>query len=68
MAFDDRDNSMKIGDIVLPDYPGYRLDWRSDWPDYMLGIIVEEIKCNTFIIMSPLGFKEVNLEYLVVII
>ena len=59
---------MKVGDIVLPDFPEHRVDWRADWPDNMPGVIVEESPWNTFIVMTPLRAEDVNIEYLVKVI
>ena len=35
---------MKVGDMVLPDFPTHRKDWREDWPDDMTGVIIEKTK------------------------
>jgi len=59
---------MKVGDMVLPDFPEHRADWRGDWPDDMTGVIVEETKWGTYVIMTPLRAEEVNIEYLVAIV
>ena len=59
---------MKVGDIVLPDFPAHRADWRSGWPDTVAGVIIEETAWNTFVVMTPLRAEEVNSEYIVVVI
>jgi hypothetical protein len=59
---------MKVGDLVLPDFPEHRADWRDDWPDDMTGVIVEETKWNTYVVVTSLRTKEVNIEYLVKVI
>ena len=59
---------MKVGDLVLPDFPVHRNDWRGDWPDDMLGVIIEETPWNTYVVMTPLRAEEVNIEYLVEVI
>lgn len=59
---------MKVGKTVLPDFPEHRDDWRTDWPDSMIGVIIEETKWNTFIVMTPLRAEEVNIEYLVEVV
>jgi hypothetical protein len=59
---------MKVGDLVLPDFPLHRDDWRSEWPDNMSGVIVEETKWETYVIMTPALVQEVSIEYLVALI
>lgn len=59
---------MRVGDLVYPDFPENRLDWRAEWPDNLLGIVVEETKWNTFVIMTELKSEEVNIEYLVALV
>ena len=59
---------MKVRDMVLPDFPGHRKDWRRDWPDNMTGVIIEETKWGTYVVMTPLRSEEVNIEYLVEVI
>jgi hypothetical protein len=56
---------MKVGDIVLPDFPEHRNDWRQGWPDDLPGVILEVTPYDTFIVMTPLRAEEVNIEYLV---
>ena len=59
---------MKVGKMVLPDFPGNRSDWRTDWPDDMPGVIIEETQWNTFVVMTPYRAEEINIEYLVEIV
>ena len=59
---------MKVGDMVLPDFPDHRKDWRSEWPDHMTGVIIEKTKWGTYVVMTPLRSEEVNIEYLVEVI
>ena len=59
---------MKVGDLVLPDFPSHRLDWRSDWPDDMIGIIVEEPVRHCYKVMTPVQQEDVNIEYLVKVV
>ncbi len=57
---------MKVGDMVLPDFPEHRHDWREDWPDDQIGIIVkEDLRGTLFVIMTPTYLEEVNIDYLV---
>jgi hypothetical protein len=65
MSLASDEDDMRVGDMVLPDFPEHRTDWRSDWPDNMLGIIIEETPWDTFIIMTLLRAEDVNIEYLV---
>ena len=59
---------MKVGDIVLPDFPEHRVDWRSDWPDHIPGVIIEESPWDTFTVMTPLRAEDVSIEYLVQVV
>lgn len=59
---------MKIGSLVLPDFPEHRDDWRHDWPDDIPGVVLEVTPYNTFVVMTPLREEEVNIEYLVALI
>ena len=59
---------MKVGDMVFPDFPTHRNDWREDWPDDMAGMIIEETGWSTYVVMTPLRSEEVNIEYLVELI
>lgn len=59
---------MNVGDMVLPDFPEHRSDWRAEWPAHMTGVIVEETKWSTYVIMTPLRAEEVNIEYLVAVV
>ena len=60
---------MKVGDLVLPDFPTYRTDWRDDWPDLTPGVIVEEhFRGKLFTVMTPARVEEVSIEYLVQVI
>lgn len=54
--------------MVLPDFPSHRSDWRTDWPDDMTGVIIEETKWKTYVVMTPLRSEEVNIEYLVEVV
>ncbi len=59
---------MKVGSMVIPDWPANRHDWREDWPENMAGVIIEETKWNTYVVMTPFRAEEVNIEYLVEIV
>jgi len=59
---------MKVGDMVLPDFPAHRNDWREDWPDNMTGVIIEETPWDTYVVMTSLRVEEVNIEYLVEVV
>ena len=59
---------MKVGDMVFPDFPVHRDDWRAEWPDHMTGVIIEETKWNTYVVLTPFRTEEVNIEYLVAVI
>ena len=60
---------MKVGDMVFPDFPPHRDDWRKDWPDKTVGIIIEEhFRGKLFTIMTPTHKEEVCIDYLVEII
>lgn len=59
---------MNVGDMVLPDFPTHRNDWREDWPDNVAGVIIEKTKWDTYVVMTPLRAEEVNIEYLVEIV
>ena len=57
---------MKVGDMVLPDFPAHRSDWREDWPDNTVGVIVEEhFRGKVFTVMTPGRLEEVAIDYLV---
>tara|TARA_B100000029_G_scaffold400211_1_gene399070 strand:- start:26 stop:208 length:183 start_codon:yes stop_codon:yes gene_type:complete len=60
---------MKVGDMVLPDFPPHRDDWRADWPDNTVGIIVEEhFRGKLFTVMTPMYQEEICIDYLVEIV
>jgi len=59
---------MRVGDMVLSDFPAHRHDWREDWPDGMPGVIIEETTWGTYVVMTPIRAEEVNIEYLVEVI
>ena len=60
---------MKVGDMVYPDFPEHRSDWRADWPDNTMGIIVEEhFRGKLFTVMTPVRQEEISVEYLVEVI
>ena len=60
---------MKVGDMVYPDFPEHRSDWRTDWPDNTMGIIVEEhFRGKLFTVMTPVRQEEISVEYLVEVI
>ena len=59
---------MKVGDLAYPDFPENRLDWREEWPDNSPGIIIEETRYDTFVIMTSCKTKEVCGEYLVALV
>ena len=60
---------MRVGSMVLPDFPENRNDWREDWPDNTIGVIVEEhFRGKVFTIMTPSHLEEVAIDYLVEII
>ena len=59
---------MRVGDMVLPDFPSHRDDWRADWPDNMTGVIIEKTEWGTYVIMTPHRSEEVNIEYLVALV
>ena len=60
---------MKVGDMVLPDFPTYRKDWREDWPDNTVGVIVEEhFRGKLFTVMTPTRQEEVAIDYLVALV
>lgn len=59
---------MKVGSMVLPDFPTNRKDWRADWPDGSPGIVLEEHEFNVYTIMAGTWVEEVNIEYLVEIV
>jgi len=59
---------MRPGDLVYPDFPENRLDWREEWPDNSPGIIIEETRYDIFVIMTSCKTKEVCGEYLVVLV
>jgi hypothetical protein len=60
---------MKVGDMVLPDFPENRYDWREDWPDNEVGVIIEEhFRGTLFVIMVAGGQEEVNIDYLVEVV
>ena len=59
---------MQTGDLVLPDWPANRDDWREDWPDDIAGIVLQEHEFNTYTIMAGSWIEEVNIEYLVEIV
>lgn len=56
---------MNVGDIVLPNFPEHRDDWRDDWPDNMTGMIIEKTMWNTYVVMTPFRAEEVPMEYLI---
>lgn len=60
---------MKVGDLVLPDFPSHRKDWREDWPDNTPGVIIEEhFKGKLFTVMTPMRQEEVAIDYLVEVV
>ena len=60
---------MQVGDMVLPDFPAHREDWREDWPDNMVGVIIEEhFRGKLFTIMTPAYYEEVAIDYLVKVV
>lgn len=59
---------MRVGDMVLPDFPEHRADWRGVWPDDMSGVIIEKTKWGTYVVMTPNRVEEVNIEYLVEVV
>jgi hypothetical protein len=59
---------VKVGDMVLPDFPEHRADWQEGWPSDVTGVIIEKTKWNTYIVMTSLRSEEVNIEYLVVLV
>ena len=60
---------MKVGDMVLPDFPTHRADWREDWPDHTPGVIVEEhFRGKLFTVMTPTRKEEVCIDYLVEVV
>ena len=60
---------MKVGSMVLPDFPPHRLDWREDWPDCTMGIIIEEhFRGKLFTVMTPNCLEEVSVDYLVEVV
>ena len=60
---------MQVGDLVLPDFPPHREDWREDWPDNTPGVIVEEhFRGKLFTVMTPMCQEEVAIDYLVEVV
>ena len=60
---------MKVGSMVLPDFPEHRQDWRTDWPDSTVGVIVEEhFRGKVYTVMTPSHLEEVSIDYLVEIV
>ena len=59
---------MKVGDMVIPDFPEHRADWRAGWPDNMTGVVIEVTKWGSLIVMSPYRTEEVTIEYLVALV
>ena len=60
---------MKVGSMVFPDFPTHRHDWREDWSDDTVGIIVEEhFRGKLFTVMTPSRLEEVCIDYLVEIV
>ena len=59
---------MKVGDLVLPDFPPNRTDWRSDWPDNVPGIVVCDQGFGVYTVMTSDYMQEVNICYLVEIV
>ena len=60
---------MKVGSMVLQDFPENRHDWREDWPDNIVGIIVEEhFRGKVFTILTPSRCEEVAIDYLVEVV
>ena len=49
---------MKVGSMVLQDFPEHRHDWREDWPDNFPGIILEENEFSTYTVMAEPGLKK----------
>ena len=56
---------MKVGDLVFPDFPENRVDWRGDWPDDLPGMIIQEHAGGCYAVMTSFRTKDVNIEYLV---
>ena len=55
--------------MVLPDFPPHRYDWREDWPDGAVGVIVEEhFRGKLFTVMTPMCQEEVAIDYLVEVV
>ena len=60
---------MKVGSMVFPDFPEHRYDWREDWPDDTVGVIVEEhFRGKLFTVMTPSCLEEVAIDYLVEVV
>ena len=60
---------MKVGSMVLPDFPANRYDWREDWPDDTPGVIIEEhFRGKVFTVMTPMRQEEIAIDYLVEVI
>lgn len=60
---------MKAGDLVFPDFPLNRFDWREKWPDDTVGIVVEEhFRGKLFTVMTPGHLEEVTIDYLVEVV
>ena len=55
--------------MVLPDFPDHRHDWREDWPDDVVGVIIEEhFRGKLFTVMTPSCLEEVAIDYLVEVV
>ena len=60
---------MKVGSMVLPDFPEHRHDWRELWPDDTIGVVIEEhFRGKTFTVMTPTHIEEVAIDYLVEVV
>lgn len=67
--YDDLGVTMRVGDMVLPDFPDHRHDWREDWPDHVVGVIIEEhFRGKLFTVMTPSCLEEVAIDYLVEVV
>ena len=60
---------MKVGDIVLFDFPGHRYEWSRDYPDDSIGLIVGEDEHECFEVMTQKnGVEEIHGHYLVALV
>jgi hypothetical protein len=59
---------MKVGDLVLPDFPENRSDWRNHWPAGFPGVIIHEHDRGCYTVMTPFRTEDINIEYLVKIV